>query len=129
MKTYIVDWYNKTKSGAWRNYRKMVQTDDIKSHVMDKMKLVIGCMPFGQFKGTFSSATEVCKSDKFGYDYQTVEGGEYWYSKTIKTEWDTHSEIECCTCKWNNFYDQKLKCWKIGQWKFYAYMKKFDDEN
>ena len=107
MKTYIVDWYNKTRNGAWRDYRKVVQTDDIESYVRDKMKLVVGCKAFGQYKGTFSNATEVCKTDKFGYDYQTVEGGEYWYAKDGK--------IECGTCKWRNFYDYKLKCWKISQ--------------
>ena len=107
MKTYIVDWYNKTKNGAWRNYRNVVQTDDIESYVRDKMKLVVGCLAYGQYKGTFSSATEVLKTDKFGYDYQTVEGGEYWYAKD--------GEIECGTCKWSNFYDDKWKCWKISQ--------------
>ena len=113
MKTYIVDWYNKTKNGAWRNYRKVVQTDDIESYARDKMKLVVGCMAFGQYKGTFSNATEVCKTNKFGYIYQTVVGGEYWCSKTIKTECDTYSKIECGTCKWHRFYDYKLKSWMI----------------
>ena len=28
-KIYIVDWYNKTRNGAWRDYRKVVKTDDI----------------------------------------------------------------------------------------------------
>ena len=113
MKTYIIEWYNKTKNGAWRDYRKVVQTDDIESYVKDKMKLVVGCMAFGQYKGTFSTATEVCKTDKLGYDYQTVVGGEYWHSKSVKTKYDTHSEIECGTCKWSKFYDRKLKSWMI----------------
>ena len=107
MKTYIVDWYNKTKNGAWRDWKVVQTTDDIESYVRGKMNLVVGCMAFGKYKGTFSSATEVCKTDKFGYDYQTVEGGEYWYAKG--------GEIECGTCKWSNFYDDKLKCWKICQ--------------
>lgn len=113
MKTYVVDWFNKTRNGAWRNYRKVVQTDDIKSYVKDKMKLVVGCMAFGQYKGTFSNATEICKTDKLGYDYQTVVGGEYWYGKTIKTEFDTYGKIERGTCKWNRFYDYKMKSWMI----------------
>lgn len=113
MKTYIVEFYNKAKNGTWRNYRKVVQTDDIKSYVKDKMKLVVGCMAFGQYKGTFSNATEICKTDKLGYDYQTVVGGEYWYSKTIKTEFDTYGKIERGTCKWNRFYDYKMKSWMI----------------
>lgn len=113
MKTYVVDWFNKTRNGAWRNYRKVVQTDDIESYVRDKMKLVVGCMAFGQYKGTFSNATEICKTDKLGYDYQTVVGGEYWYSKRTTTKWDTCSKIERGTCKWSRFYDYKLKSFKV----------------
>lgn len=113
MKTYVIEWYNKTKNGTLRDYRKVVQTDDIESYVKDKMKLVVGCMAFGQYKGTFSNATEVCKTDKFGYAYQTVVGGEYWHGKSIKTDWDTYSEIECGTCKWHKFYDHKLKSWTV----------------
>ena len=109
MKTYVIEWYNKTKNGTLRDYRKVVQTDDIESYVKDKMKLVVGCMAFGQYKGTFSNATEVCKTNKFGYVYQTVDGGEYWYVKIIKTEFDTYAKIECGTCKWNKLYDNKLK--------------------
>lgn len=113
MKTYIIEWFKKTKSGAWRNYRKVVQTDDIESYVKDKMKLVVGCMAFGQCKGTFSSATEVCKTNKLGYDYQTVVGGEHWHSKSIKTNYDTYSKIERGTCKWHRFYDHRLKSWMV----------------
>lgn len=107
MKTYIIDWYNKTRNGALRNYRNVVQTDDIGSYVRDKMKLVVGCMAFGQYKGIFSNATEVCKTDKLGYDYQTVNGGEYLYTKD--------GQIKFGTCKWRRLYDYKLKCWMIQQ--------------
>lgn len=107
MKTYIVGYYNKAKNGGHRDYRKVVHTDDIKSYVRDKMKLVVGCEAFGRYKGTFSSATEVCKTDKFGYDYQTVEGGEYWYTKD--------GEIECGTCEWSYFYDHNLTCWEVSK--------------
>lgn len=37
MKTYIIEWYNKTKNGTLRDYRKVVQTDDIESYVKDKI--------------------------------------------------------------------------------------------
>ena len=44
MKIYIVDWYNKTKNGAWRDYRNVVRTDDSEACGREKMKLVVGCM-------------------------------------------------------------------------------------
>ena len=103
MKTFIVEWFNKTRNGAWRNYKKVVQTDDIKSYVKDKMKLVVSCQAFGHYKGTFASATEVSKINKIGADYQTVENGQYWYGKD--------GEIICSKCKWLRFYDHKLTCW------------------
>lgn len=103
MKTFIVKWFNKTRNGVWRDYKKVVQTDDIKSYVKDKMKLVVNCQAFGPYKGTFASATEVCKINKIGFDYQTVENGQYWYGKD--------GEIICSKCKWLRFYDHKLKCW------------------
>lgn len=105
MKTYIVDWYNKTRNGVWRDYRKMVQTDDIESYIKNKMKLVVGHLPYGQYKGTFASATEVCKSDKFGYAYKTINGGEYWF--------DRDGKMVLGVCKWDRFYDYKLKGWVL----------------
>ena len=84
MKTYIVDWYNKTRNGAWRDYRKAVSTDNIESYVRNKMKLVVGCLAYGRYKGTFRSATEVRESKSFGYQYEGIKGGQYWYSKDNK---------------------------------------------
>jgi len=107
MKTYIVDWYNKTRNGAWRDYRKVVQTDDIKSHITNKMKLTIASLPCGHSKGVFASATEVCTSDKFGYAYKTVAGGEYWFVKDDK--------MVSGVCKWDDFYDYRLKRWMVGR--------------
>ena len=104
MKTYIVDWYNKTRNGAWRNYRKAVSTDNIESYVRDKMKLVVGYRAFGQYKGTFGSATEVRESQSFGYQYEGIKGGEYWFTKDNK--------IVRGVATWMNKYDYKLKAWK-----------------
>ena len=105
-KTYIVDWYNKTRNGAWRDYRKVVRTDDIESYVKDKMKLDVGVMAHGTYKGTFSSATEVVESGKHGYDYENVMGGEYWYVKDIQM-------VKGVT-EWHHFYDHNLKRWLAG---------------
>ena len=106
-KIYIVDWYNKTRNGAWRDYRKVVETDDIESYVKDKMKLAVGVMAHGTYKGTFSSATEVVESNNPYHDYDTVEGGEYWYSKDI--------QIVCGVIKGHYFYDHNLKKWMVGE--------------
>ena len=103
-KTYIVDWYNKTRNGAWRDYRKVVRTDDIESYVKNRMKLAVGVMAHGTYKGTFSSATEVVESDKNGYDYETVMGGEYWCTNDLQM-------VKGVT-KWHHFYDHNLKLWK-----------------
>ena len=104
MKTYIVDWYNKTRNGAWRDYRKAVCTDDIESYVRGKMKLVVGCLAYGCYKGTFGSATEVRESKSFGYKYEGIKGGEYWFTKDGK--------VVCGVATWMNKYDYKLKGWK-----------------
>lgn len=105
MKTYIVDWHNKTRNGAWRNYRKAVSTDNIESYVRDKMKLVVGCKAFGQYKGTFGSATEVRESKSFGFRYEGVKGGEYWFTSK-------EGKIVRGVATWMNKYDYKLKAWK-----------------
>ena len=104
IKNYIVDWYNKTRNGAWRDYRKVVQTDNIESYVKDKMKLVVGCRAFGQYKGTFRSATEVRESKSFAYMYEGVKGGEYWFTE--------NGNMVKVIATWMNKYDHKLKAWK-----------------
>ena len=102
-KTYIVDWTNKTRRG-WRDYRKVVETDNIAEYVKEKMKLCFGVV-FG--KGMFRSATEVVKSERFGYVWEQVKGGEYWFTR------DT--SIVSGTVSWSgNYYDYKLKCWKVA---------------
>ena len=109
MKTYLVEWYNKTRNGAWRDYRKVVKTNDIETYVREKMRLVVGCMAYGRAKGTFRTATEVVETDKFGYDYETVVGGEYWYTKDTK--------VVKGVAKWRYFYDSKLKGWMTADSK------------
>lgn len=102
-KTYIVDWTNKTKRG-WRDYRKVVETDNIAEYVKKKMKLHFG-VAWGM--GMFRSATEVSKSERFGYAWKEVKGGEYWFTR------DT--SIVSGTVSWSgNYYDYKLKGWKIA---------------
>ena len=86
--------------------QKVIRTDNIESYVRDKMNLVVGCMAFGQYKRTFLSATEVYKTDRFGYAYQNVEGGEYWFTKD--------GNIKHGTCKWRRFYDYYLRGWLVG---------------
>ena len=105
-KTYIVDWYNKTRNGAFRNYRKAVSTDDIESYIRDKMKLVVGCRAFGHYKGTFTSATEVRESKSFGYKYEGIKGGEYWFTEDGK--------MVKGVATWMDKYDYKLKGWKTN---------------
>ena len=99
-KTYVVEWSNKTRNGAWRNYRKFVATDDIETYVRTKMHLVVGCSPYGSAKGTFNSATEVVETKKFGYDYETRTGGEYWFTKG--------SDLVRGRSSWHYHYDHKL---------------------
>lgn len=102
-KTYVVEWSNKNRKGAWRNYRKVVETDNLEKFVREKMKLVVGCMAFGHYKGTFNSATEVVETQKFGYRFETRTGGEYWFTKDNK--------VVRGTAKWHYHYDYKLKSW------------------
>lgn len=102
-KTYVVEWSNKNRKGAWRNYRKVVETDNLEKFVREKMKLVVGCMAFGHYKGTFNSATEVVETQKFGYRFETRTGGEYWFTKDNK--------VVQGTAKWHYHYDYKLHGW------------------
>lgn len=104
MKTYIVDWFNKTRNGAIRTYRKAVETDNLEKFVREKMKLTMVGAFFGQYKGAFGCATEVEETSKFGYVYTTVKGGEYWFV--------TGGKLTCGKSKWKNYYDYKLKAWK-----------------
>ena len=106
MKTYIVEWYNKTRAGAWRDYRKVVKTDDIETFVREKMNLTVGCMAYGMYKGTFRFAVEVEDANRFGYDYKTKVGGERWYTK------DTDMVKTTATDK--TYYDHKLKGWLVA---------------
>ena len=102
-KTYIVDWTNKTRRG-WRDYRKVVETDNIAEYVKGKMKLHFGVVCG---KGMFRSATEVVKSERFGYAWKEVKGGEYWFTR------DTSMLVGEIT--WvANYFDYKLKSWMVG---------------
>ena len=103
-KTYVVEWCNKNRRGAWRNYRKVVETNDVGEFVKGKMKLHFGVVTG---KGMFLSATEVAKSDKFGYAWKEAEGGEYWFTRDMsllvgKVTWMA------------NYFDYKLKEWMVG---------------
>lgn len=102
-KTYVVEWSNKTRKGAWRNYRKVVETDNLEKFVREKMKLVVGCKAFGHYKGTFNAATEVVETKKFGYDYETRTGGEYWFTR--------FGEMVKGKSSWHYHYDHKLHSW------------------
>lgn len=106
MKTYIVEWYNKTRNGSWRNYRRVVVTDNLEKHVREKMKLVVGCRAYGFAKGTFRCAVEVEETKKFGYAYKTNVGGERWFTR------DTDMAMTVATD--NTYYDHKLKGWLVG---------------
>lgn len=101
-KTYVVEWTNKTRRG-WRNYRKVVVTDNLGEYVKNKMKLYFG-VSWGM--GMFRSATEVAKSDKFGYAWKEVKGGEYWFTRDTSLVSGTITWIA-------NYFDYKLKEWMV----------------
>ena len=105
MKTYLVEWYNKTRNGAWRDYRKVVKTNDLETYVREKMRLVVGCVAYGGAKGTFRCAVEVETTNKFGYDYRTKVGGERWFTR------DTDMARTIATD--NTYYDHKLRGWLV----------------
>ena len=106
VKTYVVEWSNKTRRGAWRNYRKVVETDNMEKFVREEMKLVVGCEAYGHYKGTFNSATEVVETKKFGYDYETKTGGEYWFTKG--------RDLVRGRSSWHYHYDHMLKSYITG---------------
>ena len=106
MKTYIVEWFNKTRNGAWRDYRKVVKTDDIESYVRDTMKLTVGCMAYGHYKGSFRFAVEVEDTNRLGYKYKTKLGGERWFVKST-------GEMAKSKATDRTFYDNKLKGWLV----------------
>lgn len=106
MKTYLVEWYNKTRNGRWRDYRKVVKTGDLEKYVRENLRLVVGCMAYGFAKGTFRCAVEVEDANKFGYVYKTKFGGERWFTR------DTDMEMTVASDK--TYYDHKLKGWLVG---------------
>ena len=80
--------------------------DDIKTFVREKMKLVVTGMAYGGYKGTFGSATEVKKTSRFCYAYETVKGGDYWFVMM--------GEMTRGMTTWHRYYDYKLKGWIVG---------------
>jgi hypothetical protein len=103
MKTYIVVWTIKTRNGRWRDYRKAITTNNLSEYI--KTNFTIGCLAFGSYKGMFRYAHEVEITQKFGYAYQNVKDGEYWFTK------DT--DLMCSKLKNHpeTFYDYNLKGW------------------
>lgn len=90
-KTYIVR-YTKRNRGLYRDYTKVVKTNDIVDYVINKMKmsLITAGTSDGMHKGLFLFAIEVEESDKEYYKYRKVNNGEYWYldrdeNKIVKT--------------------------------------------
>ena len=103
-KTYIVEWTKKNRRGAWRDYRRLVETCDVGEYIRGKMGLSLGTM--GR-NGMFCCATEVEKSNRFGYEWKEVKNGEYWFSKDMV--------LVCGSVTWKeNYFDSKLRGWSVG---------------
>lgn len=102
MQTYIIEWTKKNCRGAWRDYRKVVKSNNIGKTIHD---LDMGYGVFGR-NGMFLHAVEVEKADRFAYDWKEKKGGEYWYSRNGKVIYGT--------VNWDGYYyDYKLKKWFI----------------
>ena len=80
-KTYIVR-YTKLLRTTYRDYTKVIKTDDLVNYVINKMKLskITAGTSDGMHKGLFLCATEIEDSDKEYYKYRSVKNGEYWYN-------------------------------------------------
>ena len=99
-KTYLIEWTKRDRIGRYRDYRKVVDADDIAA-VIKELNLRIGVMGG---KGMFLCATEIAKADKSRYAWKEVEGGEYWFTK------DTNLANGVITWK-GNYFDSELKAW------------------
>lgn len=104
MKTFIIDWTNKTRNGQWRDYRREVTTDNLKQTLIDLKLSINGTLGSGFYKGQFRSATEVAHTEAFCYKYRNVIGGDYYFV-------GRDGALAKGTVKWDAWYDYKLKGW------------------
>lgn len=111
MKTYLVKFYTKNRRGQFRDYKRIVDTEDIRSYI--KKNFVLGVLDYK--KKTFSSATEIVKSDRNFYDYKTLAGGEYYYTDLVEVV-DGDEKSAICVAKSTNiekYIDSKKREWIV----------------
>ena len=77
-KTYLIIYDITNRRGASRDYRKIIETDDLEKYLKDNDFY----MSYqGRGYKHFQCASEI---EKVGFDnYKYVQGGEYWYAKLV----------------------------------------------
>ena len=110
-KLYIVEYATKCRRGRSRNYRKLIETENIESYI--KSHFLIG---YTYSRGTkmFVSASEVQKADTSVEKYVKVDGGTRWYGYPITLfEYELRSSVQ--KAHHGEYFNRKLqKFWNVG---------------